>query len=378
MILHSNYRLDEKWNEEETSLRMKEIYNRENKFKFKNLFLVNKIKNFLQPNYKMLDAPNDEEYSLQIKKEAGKEESTSDKIIKEDNLTVSQKSTTMQDKTLTKNEKKDCYEQVSFNFNFLSNKKTIKTIVKKISFSIIQIDYGKGDLSYLSNIKPKGLKNLGGCCYMNSTLQCLYHIKEFTDYFLKNKNFIQKRNGLISTGLLDTFEGLSKSNFVDYYSPKKFKDNLIEQNDTFEGNNGNDSGDLILTILSACQEELGKESDAHDMSLDQRQENLIFSDIFHKNLETPSIIIDLFGFYVRVKNICFECGAIYYSIDLDNMIIFNLEQVFKMNAPDITIKYDKRVVSVENCLSTFSFDKSSFCSKGLFCKYCNNIQVNLM
>jgi ubiquitin C-terminal hydrolase len=202
---------------------------------------------------------------------------------------------------------------------------------------------------------------------MNSTLQCLYHIKEFTDYFLKNRKFIQKKNGLISTGLLDTFEGLSKSEEVSFYRPFKFKDNLIETDDSFKGKDGNDSGDLIITILSNCQEELGNDSDPHDMSLDQRQENLIFSDIFHKNLESYSIINDIFCFYVRVKNICFECGSIYYSIDLDNMIIFNLEQVFRMNAPDLTIKYDKRVVSVENCLSTFSFDKSSFCSKGMFC-----------
>ena len=127
----------------------------------------------------------------------------------------------------------------------------------------------------------------------------------------------------------------------------------------------------MFSILSDCQEELGNESNPYDMPLDQRQENLIFSDIFHKNLETYSIINDIFGFYVRVRNICFECLSIYYSIDLDNMIIFILEQVFRMNAPDLTIKYDKIVVRVENCLSTFSFGKSSFCSKGMFCKHRN-------
>lgn len=206
---------------------------------------------------------------------------------------------------------------------------------------------------------------------MNSTLQYLYHIKEFTFYFLKNRKFIQKNDGLILTGLLDTFEILSKSEKVSFYSPIKFKDNLIEIDDSYKGKDGNDSGDFVFAILSDCQEELGNESKPYDMSLDQRQENLIFSDIFHKNFEAYSIINDIFGFYVRFKNICFECGSIYYLIDLDNAIIFNLEQVFRMNAPDLTIKYDKRVVSVENCLSTFSFDKSSFCSKWMFCKYCN-------
>lgn len=64
---------------------------------------------------------------------------------------------------------------------------------------------------------------------MNSTLQCLYHIKEFTNYIFKNRKTIQKNNGLISTGLLDTFEGLSKQDSFHYYSLQKFLDNLIKK-----------------------------------------------------------------------------------------------------------------------------------------------------
>ena len=196
--------------------------------------------------------------------------------------------------------------------------------------------------------------------------------------FLEKSKIYSKKNGLISTELLDTFEGLSKSEEVGFCGPVEFEGDLIEIGDSFEGKDGNDSGDLVFAILSDCQEELGNESVSYDMSLDQRQKNLIFSDIFHKNLETYSIINDIFGFYVRVKNICFECWSIYYSIDLDNIIIFILEQVFRMNAQDLTIKYDKRAVSVENCLSAFSFGKSSFCSKGMFCKYCNKNSKHLM
>ena len=267
---------------------------------------------------------------------------------------------------------KNLFEITSFTINLLSKKKIINKIENCINFSIIEIDYGN-DLSYFSKIRPKGLENLGGCCYMNSTLQCLYHIKEFTNYIFKNKKTIQKNNGLISTGLLDTFEGLSKQDSYHYYSPQKFLNNLIEIDDSFKGSKGNDSGDLLSTILTACQEELGQDSEPQDMSLEQKQENLIFSDLFHKNIEVSSIIYELFSYYKRIKNICFECGAIYYSINLDNMIIFNLEQVFRMNSSDITISSYNRVVSIENCLSTFSFDKSSFGLKGILCKYCNKV-----
>ena len=325
---------------------------------------TNEEKNDLTKNIKVqneLDSNGKE----QIKKELSKEE------INEKKESIIPQIDIPSDDISAKSGK-NLLEKTSFSINILSKKKKINEIENSINFSIIEIDYGN-DLSYFDKIKPKGLENLGGCCYMNSTLQCLYHIKEFTNYILKNRKTIQKNNGLISTGLLDTFEGLSKQDSFHYYSPQKFLNNLIEIDDSFKGSKGNDSGDLLSTILTACQEELGQDSDPQDMSLDQKQENLIFSDLFHKNIEVSSIIYELFSYYMRIKNICFECGAIYYSINIDYMIIFNLEQVFRMNSNDLITSSYNRVVSIENCLSSFSFDKSSFCLKGMLCKYCNKV-----
>ena len=265
---------------------------------------------------------------------------------------------------------RELYLISSFN-HFFQKKTIIKKIEKGNNFSIIQkeVCFEEDSLDYLSKIKPRGLVNLGGCCYMNATLQCFYHIKEFTDYFLKNKKYIKLKNGLISIGILDVIEGLSQEGPNNYYKPKKFKDNLIEVEDSFKGTEGKDSGDLVSIILSSCHEELGNDSELQDMSLNQREEHLIFLDIFCKNVKTPSIIMDLFAFYVRIKNICFECGTQYYSIYVDNMVTFSLERVFRMNASDITIKNSKRIVSLENCLSSFSFD-GSFDTQKFECKYC--------
>ena len=325
---------------------------------------TNEKKNELTKNKK----PENELYSNN--KEQNKKELSKDETNEKKESTIPKEDISLDE--ISAKSGKNLFEKTSFNINLLSKKKKINEMEKSINFSIIEIDYGN-DLSYFSNIKPKGLENLGGCCYMNSTLQCLYHIKEFTNYIFKNRKTIQKNNGLISTGLLDTFEGLSKQDSYYYYSPQKFLKNLIEIDDSFKGSKGNDSGDLLSTILTACQEELGQDSEPQDMSLDQKQENLIFSDLFHKNIEVSSIIYELFSYYKRIKNICFECGAIYYSINLDYMIIFNLEQVFRMNSNDLTTSPYNRVVSIENCLSTFSFDKSSFCLKGMLCKYCNKV-----
>ena len=260
---------------------------------------------------------------------------------------------------------------------FITKKKDEKLEITYQSLSIpeAQDNYDNelddDELAYLSKIPPKGLMNISGTCYMNATLQCFFHIKEFTNYFLKNKKYIKKKNGPISTGLLSVIEGLSKIDSLNYFVPEKFKNNLIKVNSSFLSSEGNDSGDLASLILLNCNEELGKEAELQNLSLDQRQQSLIFLDAFYKDMQAQSIILDLFSYYISVRNICYECGTRFYSISLDNMIIFNLENVFKYNAKDISIPKNKRIVSLDNCLSYFSFSYKSFENCKFTCKYCN-------
>lgn len=276
-----------------------------------------------------------------------------------------------------KEKKKSILNISSFDLSIPKHK--IKTrIVKEINFCLLynndDNDIIEDEFEYLLKIKPKGLKNLGGCCYMNSTLQCFFHIKEFTNYFVKNKKFIKKK-GLISEGLLDTIEGLIRNDKNTYYSPIKFRNNLFKIDDSFEGYGGKDSADLVDIILTYCQEELGGDTEFPDTSLDQTNESLLFLDLFYKNTKVKSITSDLFLFYLRVKNTCFECNKTYYDITSENMITFNLEQIF--NFPNnISFKKNsnsdynnKRIVSIDNCLEFYSFDNSTWENEE--CKYCH-------
>lgn len=229
----------------------------------------------------------------------------------------------------------------------------------------------ENQFNYLEKIKPKGLNNLGGSCYMNATLQCFYHIKELTNFFLKHKKEIIKKKGLLSNGLLDVFEGLSSNNSSSYI-PKKFKENLLEIDDVFEGTEGKDSGDLVQTILYVIQEELGGEPDLPDFTIDQRNESAMFIDLYFKNNLYKSIIMELFNFYIRIQSRCMNCGKCSYSISSENYLIFDLKQVFTLK----NINKEKkgsldsfRNVSIDDCLACYSFDGAE--SENSFCKICN-------
>ena len=274
--------------------------------------------------------------------------------------------------------------------NLQTNHSTHKVIAKKKEnkikkekrFSIIpkeEIYDENKKYDFLLKIKAKGLSNLGGCCYMNATLQCFYHIKELTYYFLDNKKEIKRKNGILSQGYLDLVEGLSNFNKdKNYYIPRKFKDSLLEIDDSFRGSEGKDSGDLVELFLYTIQQELGGDSDFPDLSIDQRNLRLIYLDLYYKNSKAHSIIYDLFNFETMSTSKCLWCGIPFYNISSENDIIFSLERVYDMhrkkkevNKNDNYIFYNTknhRRVSVEECLTCYALDGAL--RNDTTCKYC--------
>ena len=267
-------------------------------------------------------------------------------------------------------------------FDFLvTKKKTFKNLQKEKNIFLKAFYPEKNEEIYdenkkydfLKKIKPKGLLNLGGCCYMNATLQCFYHIKELTYYFLDNKKEIKRKNGVLSLGYLDLVEGLSKINKETRYVPQKFKESLLEIDETFEGSEGKDSADLVDLFLYNCQMELGGEPDFPDLSIDKKQERLIYFDLYYKKSKVPSIISELFQFEIISTSKCFQCGESFYNISTENSLLFSLEAVYdtyiefkkKENANLIS---NKKSVSVEECLTHYVLDGAL--RENTNCKYC--------
>jgi hypothetical protein len=88
-----------------------------------------------------------------------------------------------------KEQKEKAKEKQKETKNFVSTDKYGKkeNILKNRLAERIPIEVKEKEIEYTISKKPKGLYNLGLSCYMNSLLQCLYHIKELRDFFIKEK-----------------------------------------------------------------------------------------------------------------------------------------------------------------------------------------------
>jgi ubiquitin C-terminal hydrolase len=239
---------------------------------------------------------------------------------------------------------------IYFPNNFLNEKKNEYEKRKP------QNNYG----SYkIDNIKPCVLCNIGGVCYMNATLQCFFYCKPLTEYFL---NLYDKRNlGPISKGYFDFIKGLSSG---DNDAAQNFKKAMIKMDNIFFGNEGNDSKDVAVLILSELHNELKKNKKDEIIRLDRKVDNNDLNEVYKekKELDTingnSTIITKTFNFCMKYKQQC-GCGIKckkfskpYYTIETDNILILELETLFKD---------DNINISVEDILKSYTSPKKMEC-----------------
>ena len=246
------------------------------------------------------------------------------------------------------------FNQIQFNPNLKQNNLLNNNLIKK---NEISIDYEKEiEKNAKENFKfyfyenfevdyypTKGLNNVGLTCYMNSTLQCLLHIPELTNFFLnayvefsnKNEKIIQKTEtkGKISKeykALLTEIFSNSRNffGFDSSVSPKKFNDLISRLNPQFSKYQSNDAKDLIIYLLQEMHEELnyfGGKKLQKIPQCNQLDESDSFKFFYEVNSKMNfSIISYLFWGIVKQTTICKVCKSTLFNFQYFQYLSFPL------------------------------------------------------
>ena len=209
-----------------------------------------------------------------------------------------------------------------------------KTMVKPRALNKIPLDF---------LTRATGLDNVGATCYMNATLQCLYHVKALSENIINDdkindklkltfcfKNLIEELAGCKERKkyLLRRQYFLDDKYLKDSVRPIKFKELISDMNPIFKGVQANDSKDLILFLLETMDKELtlrnnktketenfyGSNEDELKPENFKKCHNSIFADIFY-------------GFQKSVVK-CDRCKTENPTYNVMNFLIFHLEKTY--------------------------------------------------
>ena len=173
------------------------------------------------------------------------------------------------------------------------------------------------------NFPILGLSNLGNSCYMNSSLQCFFAIKELTNYFFNyfkedhlNKNNILGTGGILTIAYINLLLNINITTNNKFFSPKTFKIILGMCSKKYEGNEQEDAHEFITYLLDMMHEDLNrvinkpnikeKENNSKDINISENEKSILDWNNFLKR--NQSVIIDIFYGQYKSTLICPLCN----------------------------------------------------------------------
>ena len=175
------------------------------------------------------------------------------------------------------------------------------------------------DLSLDTHINMVGLMNLGNTCFINSSIQCLFHTKELSNYFLYdmytkeiNKENTQGSKGLIAESFADLIKEIYTTS-LPKINPINFLKVFFKINKTLYAGNQHDAQEFLSILLDNLHEDLNRINKKPYIVLDEQKEHETdkeASERFWKlyKKRDNSIIVDLFHGQFKSKISCMGCG----------------------------------------------------------------------
>ena len=221
-------------------------------------------------------------------------------------------------------------------FNFISEKnEKLYRIIKG------RKEYFDNHQNEKENLPILGLTNLGNSCYMNSSLQCLFAIKELSNYFLYyfkdeyiNKDNVLGTGGILTFGYINLLLNINNTTNNKYFTPNIFKIILGLCSKKYEGNDQEDAHEFLNYVLDMFHEDLNRVTlrpslnnnddnniiNINNINISDEEKSIIDWNNFLKR--NQSILIDLFYGQYKSCVICPKCH--FKSINFNSFLSLEL------------------------------------------------------
>jgi len=253
-------------------------------------------------------------------------------------------------------------------------------------------------------VKSRGLVNVGATCYMNSTLQCFYHIKDLSEAIINDddinesleftncyKNLIEELSGCKDrTKFNKNQEDYKATNEeINSIKPIEFKDILSAKNPIFKGVRAGDAKDLIMYLLQEMDKEITQQKNKIKEIPMFKGENI--SEMNKENFKKihNSAFSELFYGFQKITNHCTSCNHEDIGYNVLNILPLPLEKLFnslnQKNLAEINMMSNNQIkpsdinknmtrkLKLETCFRENQKEELLNGSNQMYCNHCKKV-----
>lgn len=160
----------------------------------------------------------------------------------------------------------------------------------------------------------KNISNIYNICYMNSSIQCLFHCRDFINKILEYKEEKLKVVGKLTEATINLIKDmLNQQNDKKDLTVSEIKEVMGESIELYKENNQEDANEFISNYLNLLHEEIAdKNNITNIIEINDEDYTECFNNFFYKFYmkKGGSFILDLFYGILRTKKYCNSCKNI--------------------------------------------------------------------
>ena len=197
----------------------------------------------------------------------------------------------------------------------------------------------------------------GNICYMNSSIQCLFHLKDFTDNIIKTGS--HKKGDLISA-TSNLIEEMKNKN-SDVLSVKNIKNAMGKIDERYKDNNQEDANEFISNFLDGLLDEIGDKNNLPEpLDIKNESDKAAYDKFYNRfyRIKGNSFLLDLFYSIIKTEKKCKKCKK-------SNSIKFNTNNIIEL--PIKSLVKGKKDLYLDDIIANYLNKNENITGE---CKFC--------
>ena len=200
----------------------------------------------------------------------------------------------------------------------------------------------------------------GNICYMNSSIQCLFHLKDFTTNILRES---KNNDGALITATSELIKGMQRNygKKSGLLSAKNIKRAMVDIDQRYRDNNQGDANEFISNFLDGLLDEIGDKKKLPER-ININESDIEAYDKFYNRfykIKGNSFLLDLFYSILKIQKICKKCKEVvstkFNAYNLFELPIYDLaEKRNDIAFKDILDNYFKKNQNIILFFSSFA------------------------